>query len=944
MLKSGLLFLVFIFSAPVFAAVIDAPVNPIDFEQNPPSIEWRKIDTKNFELIFPEEVTADAQRVAHLLEKLYPFVTRSMEVNPPKLSLVLQNQSTVSNAFVTLAPRRSEWYISPAIDPELSSTEWLKTLAIHEFRHVVQFERGREGFNKVLEFFLGEVGQAIGLGLTAPPWVFEGDAVGIETALTDGGRGRLPMFERDLRTLLLSGKKYKYDRTHLGSFKEYIPNHYVYGYFYTTYMRNQLGDNTISRVMYHSAQNSWNPLSFYNTMDDTFRKDFEEFYKDVMADLVSHWQKKLEELNPTPYEVRSPDKKNGWTNYTYPQLTSDGKILALRSGLSYIPQFVLMGKNKEEVLFTPGLLQNEYAYRLRNNKLAYIEWEVDPRWGYRDFARLRVFDLKKNKHVLDKRGTKYRLAVGDHEGEYFAVVEWDLKQGQSIVVLDKKGKERIRRPYEKTKVITSIDWLNDEELVLVIKDHDDQKSIVRYRLRNGRERTLIGPGPVNFANVNVSEGKILVESPESGIDNIFVIEENGARQITSALFGAYAPTVSEGKLYYANYTVDGLEVVKKEHSWEEEQKSSDSFVPFYEKFAALEGKEKLDLSQGQEELKVEKYSQLKNAINFHSWVILAPPLSPTVTLALFSRDILNKFSLSFGTDYNLNERTLQGFVGASWSHLYPVFDIRAAYGNRRQDVRFAGREYENKWEEGTFEAGMQVPWNRITGRFVQSFALRAFSRLIKVTNKFSTDFSEISDGALFSPGAEFRYSILSRMARRDLLPRYGFSLNGRKEEGRDITGDNQNGNMNHLDGRLYLPGFDLHHSFHHQLAYERQLNDFYEYASLVFYPRGTRSVFLQEFTKYSGNYALPLAYPDWNWSRYFYLKRLSLNLFYDSLNGRYRTFNYRASSFGWEVLLDTNFLRIALPVSWGVRGSYVQEGLEQDQNYEIFLNSLLGVF
>jgi hypothetical protein len=705
-----------------------------------------------------------------------------------------------------------------------------------------------------------------------------------------------------------------------------------------------MGDNSLSRLMYHSAQNSWNPLSFYNTMDDTFRKDFEVFYKDVMADLITQWKKKYEELNPTPFEVRSPGKENGWTNYTYPQITEDGKIFALRSGLSYIPQFVLLEQGEEKVLFTPGPLQNQYTYRLRNNKLAYIEWEVDPRWGYRDFGRLRVYDLKKKKHVMDKRRTKYRLAVGDHKGEYIAVVEWDVKQGQSIVVLDEKGRERIRSPYDRKKVITSLDWINDEELALVIKDQNDQKSIVRYRLRNASERALVEPDFVNFGNVNVSEGKILVESPESGIDNIFVIEETGPRQITSALFGAYAPTVHDGKLYYANYTADGLEVVKKEQSWEEEQKSSDSFVPFYEKFAALEGKEKLDLSQGQEELKVEKYSQLKNAINFHSWAILAPPLSPTVTLAAFSRDILNKFSLSFGGDWNLNERTLQGFAGASWSHLYPVFDIRAAYGGRRQDVTVGGKEFENKWEEGTFEAGIQIPWNRITGRFVQSFTVRAFSRLIKVTNKTSTDSSEVSNGALFSPGAGIRYSILSRMAKRDLLPRYGFSLDGKKEEGRDITGESMKGNMNHLDGRLYLPGIDLHHSFHHQLAYERQLNDFYEYASLVFYPRGTSSVFLQEFTKYSGNYSLPLAYPDWNWSRYFYLKRLSLNLFYDSLIGRYNAFEYRASSFGWEVLFDTNFLRIALPISWGVRGSYVQEGLERDQNYEIFLNSLLGVF
>lgn len=938
------LLLSLLFVTTSFATVIDAPVNPVDFQQNPHSVQWRKIDTKHFELIFDEKVTADAQRVAHLLEAVFPFVTRSLEVSPPKISLVLQNQSTISNGFVTLAPRRSEWYMTPSTEADLSNTEWLKTLAIHEFRHVVQFERGREGFNKVFEFLLGEVGQAVGLGLTAPPWLFEGDAVGIETALTRGGRGRLPLFERDLRTLLLSGKKYSYDKAHMQSYKDYIPNHYVYGYFYTTYMRNNLGDNAISRIMYHSAQNSWNPLTFYNTMDDSYRKSFEKFYRDVMKDLITHWKKKYEELTPTPYEVRSPKKKEGWTNYSFPQTTSQGEIVALRTGLSYLPQFVLLKKNQEEVLFTPGILQNEYAYRVRKDKLAYVEWEIDPRWGYRDYGRLRVYDIKNRKHVLDKRKTKYRLATLDHHAEYIAAVEWDVSQGQNLVVLDHKGKEQLRFPYDKSQVITSLDWMGDDDLVLVVKDREEHKKITRFHLRSGNEDLLLGPVYTNFGNVTVQEGHVLIESPESGIDNIYLLEAGNLRQITSALFGAYAPTLYEGKLIYADYTVDGLQVVKKEHAWEEEQKSADSFVPFYEKFAAAENRDALDLSKGQEELRVLPYSQVKNAINFHSWAILAPPVSPTLTLAAFSRDILNKFSLSVGTDYNLNERTLTGFVSAAWSHLYPVFDLRAAYGNRRQNVRISGVRRENTWEEGTLEGGVQVPWKKISGRFTHSFTSRAFSKLIKVENKYSRDRSEVSNGALFSPGVEVRYDFLSRLARRDLLPQYGISLTGKAEEGRDITGNSQRGSLQHLDGRFYLPGVLKHHSFYHQVAYERQRNRFYEYASLVFYPRGTRSVFLQEFTKYSGNYLFPLAYPDYNLSRYVYLKRLSANLFYDSLNGRYGTYNYRASSYGWEVLLDTHFLRIFLPISWGVRGSYVIEGLERKQNYELFFTSLLGVF
>src|SRR5690606_3892520 len=158
-----------------------------------------------------------------------------------------------------------------------------------------------------------------------------------------------------------------------------------------------------------------------------------------------------------------------------------------------------------------------------------------------------------------------------------------------------------------------------------------------------------------------------------------------------------------------------------------------------------------------ESYKAKKYSEFKNSLNLHSWVILAPPLSSTVTLVGLSRDVLNTFSLTVGGLYDLNEQTVQGFVGATWSHYYPVFDLRAAYGNRRQDIRVGGEEIENKWEEGTVEAGVSIPWNYIQGRFNHSFTARAFSRLIKVTNKVSDDRDEITDGALFSPGGEISY-------------------------------------------------------------------------------------------------------------------------------------------------------------------------------------------
>lgn len=926
------------------AYVIEAPVIPVDFAQNPPELEWKHLTTKHFDVIFPAELEKDAQRVARILETAYPYVTRSLEAAPHRIPLILQNQSVESNGFVTLAPRRSEWYVTPSVDTELGNTEWLKTLAIHEFRHVVQFQKSRRGFNKYFEMLLGEAGQALGLGLTLPPWYFEGDAVGIETALTRGGRGRLPQFDRDLRTILLSGKEWNYDKAHLGSYEDYIPNHYVYGYFYTSWLRNQYGDLFLSKLANHAAENSWNPLTFYNSTAHLTNRPFEDFYRSVMKELITEWKKRQDALTPTPYEVKNLGKRFGWTNYNYPQATDDGKIVALKRGLSFVDQFVLIDGKKEKTLFYPARLQNDYPYKLRNNRFAFFEADIDPRWGYRDFSRLKVYDLKKDEFILDKRKTKGRLGVINEKGDKVVYIEWNQNQGQFIVGVDLKGKELFRLPYPKNNVITSIDWLDDDHVVFVSKDYDDQKSIVKLRLSTGTEEVLVDKTITNFGFITAHNGNILFESPASGIDNIWQVTPAGPKQLTSSKFGAYAPAMQGDKLLYNDYTVNGMNVVTKAISWNTEQKSENSFYPIYEKFSKSEDFAGLETELSKkEEFQVKDYSQAKHAVNLHSWLILAPPLSSTVTLAGYSRDVLNKFSLVAGAQYNLNERTTEGFVTSTWSHLYPVFDLRAGYGGRRQEFRIGNNHFENTWEEGTFEAGVQIPWNYLQGRFVHSFATRAFSRLIKVNNKI-TDQTEVESGALFSPGIEFSYSVTSRYARRDINPMWGFMLDGRAEEGRDITGNDQKGSHQAIEGRLYLPGLWHHHSFYHQLAYERQRDDFYQYSSFVVYPRGTSNVFLQEFHKYSANYMMPLFYPDYNISRFFYFRRIALNLFYDELSGRLAGFPYEAASAGWETIFEMNFLRLALPLGIGIRGSYIINGLERDDNYEIFLASQLGTF
>jgi hypothetical protein len=173
-------------------------------------------------------------------------------------------------------------------------------------------------------------------------------------------------------------------------------------------------------------------------------------------------------------------------------------------------------------------------------------------------------------------------------GELISYIDWSTQQNQRIIVKKIDGTAVFEIDYPTKRVITSLDWQNDQEIVMVVKDDHDQKSIVRFHLLNKSEDILIPASITNYGAIAVEAGKILVESPESGIDNIYEVTAQGLRQITSSKFGAYAPTISNSGLIYNNYSVNGMEIASRDEEWSHPAPSNDSFIPFYEKFSSFE--------------------------------------------------------------------------------------------------------------------------------------------------------------------------------------------------------------------------------------------------------------------------------------------------------------------------------------------------------------------
>ena len=165
--------------------------------QDPSSIKWRQIQTDHFQIIYPSDYEVQAQRVAHIFEKVYNYSGTTLKHQPKKISVVLHTKTIKSNGFVAWSPSRVELFPTP--NQEIYAQEWIEQLAIHELRHHVQIDKIEAELPVIFRILLGEQAASVVIGAYLPFWFLEGDAVVSETAFSHSGRGRLSSFSMELK-------------------------------------------------------------------------------------------------------------------------------------------------------------------------------------------------------------------------------------------------------------------------------------------------------------------------------------------------------------------------------------------------------------------------------------------------------------------------------------------------------------------------------------------------------------------------------------------------------------------------------------------------------------------------------------------------------------------------------------------------------------------------
>ena len=414
------------------------------FAQDPSSVRWKQIKTNNFKLIFPNGYDSTAKRIGSMLQIENEYETHNMKMRPAPISIVLHNQLTMSNSWVALGPRRMELFHTPP-QSSISPMDWNASLALHEYRHVIQYDMLKQGFaGKVLFVLMGDAG----LGLksaTSPNWFYEGDAVATETALSEAGRGRSPEFSKDIRAQLLDNKKYSYAKAVCGSYRDYVPNHYILGYHLISYGR-YVWNADLWRVAHQHSGNTFGLTPFSTGIKRVTGMRKYQFYNLALKDLKTYWENQLKNQKLTNINSINVPVTTSFTNYSYPYQLSNKSIIALKQGMSDIPTIVRINTDGTETIVREvASLIDGNPINTNGEQIIWVEEFPDLRWSMKSFSDIMLYDF--NSQTTERITHKQHYFAPDisPDGSKIACVEVTAKATYKLVILNAQNGAIINR-------------------------------------------------------------------------------------------------------------------------------------------------------------------------------------------------------------------------------------------------------------------------------------------------------------------------------------------------------------------------------------------------------------------------------------------------------------------------------------------------------------------
>ncbi|HRE53035.1 MAG TPA: hypothetical protein PK339_16570, partial [Flavitalea sp.] len=804
------------------------------FGGTPPSLPWKQLNSNAARIIFHPGLERQAAEVAAITERLSTSTQATIGSAIRKINIVLQNQTTNANGYVSLAPFRSEFYLTPPQNSfRLGSLPWNTTLALHEYRHVQQFNNFRKGLSKAAYLLFGEEGLALASSAAIPDWFWEGDAVLQETLESRQGRGRLPYFFNDFRALWASGKDYSWMKLRNGSYLDRVPDHYRLGYMLAAYGREKYGANIWERITDDAARYKGLFYPFQKAVKRhtgehyvSFRNHALDFFK---RSSPGHLQEggaidpqdgpsadASEKRSGEPTDTPSIDSASLYgrrhrhfvADESFPQWVDAENIVYVRSSYRQVPVFSLrntVSGEEKKLRVRDVSLDNYFSYR--NGKIVYAALLPDLRWGWRDYGEIRLADIHTGRQVTVTRKTKYFAPDISSDGSRIVAVHAGADGNNELHIIDPRSGDKLHAvPNPDSLVYTYPKFYQDSSIAAAVRNRSGEMALGIFDITTGEAQWLT-PFGMQTIGYTQTRGDTICFSMSDGLQDHVYISVKGTvfrfRPPGDNLFtGDYQLSVRDNRYALVSFTAVGNRLTYGDYTStsfiEPDNRSAALIYPLRELTANAEANPVSPAAV----FPVTSYPRSFRLFNFHSW---RPYISdPDYSYALIGQNVLNTFQSELFAGYNRNEGYKEAGASLAYGGLFPVIRGGASYT--------FGRSFEDtgrtvNWDELNAQLGLSLPLNLSSGRHYRRITLSATANAKSI---YYTGASKaLFENGHFNTGElSLTASNQSQQAVQHIYPRFAQSVFARY---RSVL-NQYSADQLLLNGTIYLPGLAVNHS------------------------------------------------------------------------------------------------------------------------------------
>ncbi len=902
-----------------------------NFGGNPAHIKWKQIQTENVRIIFPAGLDSQANRMANLQKILHEQDFTNIGKREKKWTIILQNQTTIPNAYVRMAPVMSELNMTPDQDNfSTGSIRWDDNLITHEDRHIQQFTNFNGGISKLFSFFLGQEGQLLANAIFIPNYFFEGDAVWQETLVSHQGRGRMPSFYNGFKALWLDQKKYPWIKIRSGSLKNYVPDHYPLGYMMVSYGYQQYGEDFWRKI----TKDALSLKGFNKGIRRYTGKSLNQYYKEAMNYFATTSQN--ENKPDSSFHFITNTVHNDVVDYQFPTYISDDSIIVSKKSYSTPSAFYILSNGKEFKIKTRNIGLDEY-FSYRNGKIVYSSYQTDPRRGNRDYSVLQILDIHNKQQKQLSFKSKYFSPDINFTGNQIIAVSTDITGKNELVLLDAtNGTINKQLPNPFNYFFTQPKFINDFLAVAAVRNTEGKMALVTIDLVNGATTPLTAFTYNVLGYPFVKSDTVYFSCMYGYSDKVFAvnIHDKKIAQLTNNVNGIYHPSVNgKNTLLVSAFTADGYRLAEYKSALNWVNISDAAFTQTPDLFVSnsLQKNKLTNLLQTVPDNKypITTYHTTNKLFNFHSWRPVYD--DPELGYTFFGNDVLSKFNNALTYTYNRTDKSHTVGYTATYAGWYPLLSMEASHSFNRSIDTAIGKSMQ--FNTAKFQTAISLPLSFIGGKFNQYINMGMGYNIEPFIYK-GIGKNVLNNKAINYVNTFLSFTNQGRQAIQNIFPSFAQSIGISYRDAFTF----RNSHKFTTNASFYFPGFFKNHSLVINGSFQKRdsLPDLF--SKSFSYSRGYEALSTRQMYKWGVNYHLPLLYPDWGFANLLFFQRIRTNLFYDYTNARARVngilTDIKQRSTGSEIYFDTKFWN-ALPISFGVRYSHL---LDQDLFYPTLKN------